>query len=74
MKYGCSVYFFINFATLICQGTDISKLFQSFLVFEIMRFCIFFMMINVFCGGGGGGGWGGTLNNNEKKYGNMDGT
>ena len=27
VKCGCSIYFFINYANLICQGTDISKYF-----------------------------------------------
>ena len=29
MKCGCSIYSFLNFANLICQGTDISKFFTE---------------------------------------------
>ena len=35
VKCGCLNYFFINYANLICRGTDISKYFIDFLEFEI---------------------------------------
>ena len=31
VKRGCSIYFFLNSADLICRGTDISKYFREFL-------------------------------------------
>ena len=31
MKCGCSIYFLLNYANLICRGMDISKLFQRVL-------------------------------------------
>ena len=29
VKGGCSIYFFLNFANLICRGTDISNTFRE---------------------------------------------
>ena len=29
LKYGCSIYFFLSSANLICQGTDIAKYFRE---------------------------------------------
>ena len=37
VKCGCSIYFFLNFANLLCRGTDISKHSESPLDFEITR-------------------------------------
>ena len=30
VKCGCPIYFFLNFASLICRGTDTSKYFREF--------------------------------------------
>ena len=37
MKCGCLIYFFLNFANLICRSMDISKYFREFLDFKIKR-------------------------------------
>ena len=37
VKCGCSIYFFPNSANLICQGTDVSKFYESPLEFEVTR-------------------------------------
>ena len=37
LKCGCSKYFFLNSANLICRGTDISKYFRESLRLEITR-------------------------------------
>ena len=35
VKYGCSIYTFLSSANLICRGTDISKLHESPLIYEV---------------------------------------
>ena len=34
LRFGCSIYFFLNSANLICRGTDISKYFRESLGFR----------------------------------------